>query len=87
MGTSAGKRQREREKLDKARAKAERRATRQAADADADVAPELTSHRSESELIDDLGALHRTFEAGDLSLEDFEERRNLLQAQLGQLTR
>jgi hypothetical protein len=82
MGTSAGKRQREREKLDKARDKAERKAVRLATNPES---PDTSSLRSESELIEDLGAIHRAFEAGDLPLEDFEERRDLLQSELAQV--
>jgi hypothetical protein len=77
MATSAGKRERERQKMEKAKAKAERKAARQAADPQ----PEDGSSRSESELIEDLGELHRAYEAGEVSLEDFEERRDRLQAE------
>ncbi len=84
MSTSVGKRQRERQKLEKAKAKAERKAARRATDAEP---AEPTLHRSESELIDDLGALHRAFEVGELSPEEFEERRDMLQVQFEQLPR
>jgi hypothetical protein len=84
MTSSVGKRQRERQKLEKAKAKAERKAARQAIDAEP---PEPLFERSESELIEDLGALQRAFEAGDLSPEDFEEHRNRLQVQFEQLSR
>lgn len=83
MGTSAGKRQREREKLEKAKAKAERKAARHAI---GDEPGEPVLHQSEAELIESLGALHRAFEAGELSPEDFEERRDRLQAQFEQLS-
>jgi hypothetical protein len=86
MPSSAGKRQRERQKIEKAQAKAERRAARQAADS-ADSAPEDGSPlRTQSELVDDRGALHRAFEAGEVSQEDFEERRERIQAEFGQLS-
>jgi hypothetical protein len=82
MPSSAGKRERERQKLEKAQAKAERKAARQA-----DIQPEYASSaRSESELIEDLGGLHRAFEAGEITLEDFETRRDRLQAELGQFS-
>jgi hypothetical protein len=82
MASSVGKRQREQQKLEKARAKAERKAARQAAQGEQhEVAP-----RSESELIADLSALHHAFEAGDISPEEFEDRRDQLQAQFGQLS-
>jgi hypothetical protein len=82
MPSSAGKRERERQKLEKAQAKAERRAARQAEDSGIEdgVAP-----RSESEIIEDLGALQRALEAGEVSQEDFDDRRDRLQAEFGQL--
>jgi hypothetical protein len=83
MGTSAGKRMRERQKVDKARTKATRKAERQTID----LGPvESSTQRSEVELMDDLGILHRSFEAGDLSPEDFEERRDQIQAEFEQLS-
>jgi hypothetical protein len=83
MASSAGKRQRERQKLEKAQAKAVRKAARVAAD----VEPEgVSAGRSESELIDDLGALHRAFEAGEVSPGDFEEHRDRLQAEFDRLS-
>jgi len=84
MGTSAGKRRREQEKLEKARAKAGRRAARQAVDP---AAGEPLSQLSESQLIEELGALHRSLEAGEISPETFEERRDHLHAQFEQLYR
>jgi hypothetical protein len=84
MGSSVGKRQREREKVEKAQAKAERRAARKAIEVDP-TQPVLD--RTESELIEDLGALHRAFEAGDLSPEDFDDRRERLQVQFEQLAK
>ena len=84
MGTSAGKRRREQEKLEKARAKAGRRAARQAGDP---AAGEPLSQLSESQLIEELGALHRGLEAGEISPEAFEERRDHLHAQFEQLYR
>ena len=84
MASSAGKRQRERQKLEKAQAKAKRKAARQATE----VEPADSScHLSESELIEDLAALQRAFEAGDVSEEDFTKRREHLQAQFEQLLR
>jgi hypothetical protein len=81
MASSAGKRERERQRLEKAKAKADRKAARQAADPESGT----TSSRSESELIEELGALHRAFEAGEMSLEEFGERRERLQAEFGEL--
>jgi hypothetical protein len=75
MATSVQKRQREQQKLEKAQAKAARK-----------VEPlENAAHRSEAELIEDLEALHRAFEAGNVSPEDFEEHRDRLQAQFALL--
>jgi hypothetical protein len=87
MSSSIGKRERERQKLEKAKAKAERKAARR--EADADVGGEIddpSSLRSESELMEDLGALHRALEAGQLSPEEFEERRTLLHAEFERLS-
>jgi hypothetical protein len=89
MGTSVGKRQREQQKRERAQAKVERKAVRQAFDGDAigGEATEDVSPRSESELMEDLGALHRAFEADELSVEDFEEHRDRIQAQFARLLR
>jgi hypothetical protein len=84
MSSSVGKRQRERQKLERAQAKAKRRAARQATGSEP---TDGFSPRSESELIEDLGALHRAFEAGEMSPEDFEDRRDRIQAQYEQLPR
>jgi hypothetical protein len=81
MATSVQKRQREQQKLEKAQAKAARKVARQIP-----AEPlENAAHRSEAELIEDLQALHRAFEAGDVSPEDFEEHRDRLQAQFALL--
>jgi hypothetical protein len=81
MATSVQKRQREQQKLEKAQAKAARKVARQTT-----AEPlENAAHRSEAELIEDLQALHRAFEAGDVSPEDFEEHRDRLQAQFALL--
>ena len=83
MASSVGKRQRERQKLEQAQAKAERKAARQAAGAESAV---VLSHRSEVELIEDLAALHRGLEPGEVSPEEFEERWYGIQTQLEQLS-
>lgn len=85
MSSSVGKRQRERQKLERAQAKAQRKAARQAAGVEDDDAAGL-SDRSEPELIDDLAALQRSFGDGEVSAEDFAERRDRIQAQLGRLS-
>ena len=82
MPSSAGKRRREQQKLEKAQAKAQRRVARQSAPQPS----EDLGHRSEAALIDELRALHLAFEAGEVSPEDFEERHNRLQAQFEQLS-
>jgi hypothetical protein len=82
MSSSFGKRQREQQKRERTRDKAERKADRQVTGAESS---EVFSNRSEAELIDDLSALHRALESGDVSPEDFEERRGLMQAQFDQL--
>ncbi len=84
MSSSIGKRERERQKLERARAKAERRAAGRAASAEP---VEVTSNRSESELIEELASLHRAFEASEISPEDFEERRDKIQAEFEGLSR
>jgi hypothetical protein len=84
VSSSVGKRQRERQKVERARAKAERKAARQAS---SDEPIEELSTRSESELMEDLGALHRAFEANEVSLEDFEARRDEIQVQFERLLR
>ncbi len=85
MSSSIGKRERERQKLEKAKAKAERKAARREADADSEV-EDPSPLRSEGELIEDLGALHRAFEAGELTPEEFEERRTSLHAEFERLS-
>jgi hypothetical protein len=82
MASSAGKRERERQKLEKNKAKADRKAARRATETESGE----TSSRSEPELIEELSALHRAFEAGEVSLEEFGERRERLQAEFGDLT-
>lgn len=84
MSSSVGKRQREREKVERAQAKAERKAARQAS---AGEVVDGLSPRSESELMEDLEALHRAQEAGEVSLDDFEVRRDRIQAQFERLLR
>jgi hypothetical protein len=84
MSSSIGKRQREQRRQERAQAKAERKAARQATGAQ-DTDGFLP--RNETELIEELGALQRTFGAGKISPEDFEQRRDRIQAQLERLSR
>jgi hypothetical protein len=85
VSSSVGKRQRERQKLERAQVKAKRKAARQAADTEDEGAAGL-SDRSEPELIDDLAALQRAFGDGEMSAEDFTERRARIQSQLERLS-
>lgn len=85
MSSSVGKRQRERQKLERAQDKAKRKAVRQAASADEADADGM-SDRSEQELIDELRALQWAFEDGEVAAEDYDERRGRLQAQFDRLS-
>jgi hypothetical protein len=85
VSSSVGKRQHERQKLERAQVKAKRKAARQAAGAEGDAAAGL-SGRGEPELIEDLAALQRAFGDGEMSAEDFAERRDQIQAQLERLS-
>ena len=75
-----GKRQREQEKREKAQAKVERKVARQTTDPDEPDQEPVEA--SESELIEALAGLHGAYEAGDVALDDFEERRDHIRAQL-----
>ncbi|MDA8311300.1 MAG: hypothetical protein M0Z46_11955 [Actinomycetota bacterium] len=86
MASSVGKRQREQHKLEQAKAKAERKAARRAVGSQPPVLPVLPPPRSEGELIEDLATLHRALEAGEVPVEEFELRRDRIQAQLEQLS-
>lgn len=83
MSSSIGKRQREQQKQERAQAKAQRKVARQTTSATGVDDP---SPRSEAELIEELGVLQRTFEASEISPEDFEERRGRIQGQLERLS-
>jgi hypothetical protein len=84
MPSSAGKRERERQKVEKAQAKAERKAARKAAAIRPEDSP--SSVRSEAELIDALSALYQGLEAGEITPDDFEIRRRRLQAEFEQFS-
>lgn len=66
--------------MEHSQAKAKRKAARQ----ESSVEPVVPSHRSEAELMEDLAALQRALEVGDVSPEEFEERRHRIRAQLEQ---
>lgn len=84
MASSAGKRHRERQKLEKAQAKAERKAARQAAQ---EEPVDLPLDRTEAELMEELGELQRAFEAGKLSEGEFADSRAQIQVQIEHLLR
>jgi hypothetical protein len=66
---SFAKRQREKDRQEKAAAKAARREERQASAGTADAAPRPPV--DEGALIDELAALHARLEAGDIDIDDF----------------
>ena len=72
--------QRDRDKKDKAIAKAERRAQR--ATAPAEPAPVEMHPDTEAAVLQELAELHAAFEAGTVSADDFETRRDQLRGQL-----
>lgn len=80
--TTSGKRLRQERQRVKAQAKLERRAERRQVAAEESPEP---VESTESELIDELAGLHRSLEAGELSLQDFEGRREHIRTQLEQL--
>jgi hypothetical protein len=69
-----GKREREREKQAKQLAKQEKRHARSDEDPATDEAP-VTNEAHEAALLSSLADLHAAYEAGQVSLEDFEEQR------------
>jgi hypothetical protein len=81
---SVGKRLREREKLEKARAKEERKAARQAARGES---LEDSPPPSESKLMEELANLQRALEAGQVSDEDFAASQERIQAAFQRLLR
>lgn len=85
MSSSVGKRQRERQKIERAQVKAERKAVRLAGGPEY-VDTASVPDRSESALIDDLRALQRCSEAGEVSTEDFEMRRDSIRAALERIS-
>jgi hypothetical protein len=79
------KRMREKARLDKARAKQARKQDRQA---EAEAAAEAASQRDDpspapqTELLDELAALHQRFDADEIVFDEFEQRKHELLAQL-----
>jgi hypothetical protein len=80
---SFAKRQREKERRERAAAKAERRADRQAAagQADPDEAAPL-SPAAEASLLASLADLHARFEAGEIEFDDFVEAKEQITERL-----
>lgn len=75
--TTFGKMQRDREKQARARAKQERRAAGATKDTDGEeVAPAPAA--DQDAVLAALAQLHAAYDAGDISLEDFETRREAL---------
>jgi hypothetical protein len=75
--TTFGKLQRDRDKQAKARAKADKRAARAEA-RQQDDGDDAAAPADQAALLESLARLHSQFEDGELSLEDFEERKEAL---------
>lgn len=81
---TAGKRNIQQHKREKAKAKQERRAARRTEEPETEATP---VEASEAELIDELAAIHRAVETAAMSSEDFEARREQIRLQLEQIAR
>lgn len=77
--TTFGKLQRERDKKEKALIKAERKAARLESKGEE---REQTAAGDQDALLDALADLHRRFEDGAISIDEFEERREQLTSRL-----
>lgn len=80
--TTAGKRDVQQHKREKAQAKQERRAARRLEKVEPDSSK---VEASEADLIDQLAELHAAAEATSISPEEFEQRREVIRRQLEQL--
>ena len=78
--TTFGKLQRERDKKEKAVLKAERKAAR--LENKDDAAPAQPAAGDQDALLTALADLHRRFEDGQVSIDEFEERREQLTSRL-----
>jgi len=78
--TTFGKLQRERDKKEKALIKAERKAAR--IESKGESTDETTPAGDQDALLDALADLHRRFEDGNISIDEFEERREQLTSRL-----
>lgn len=82
-GASFQKRARERAKLEKAQAKGEKRAARASeAEAAAEDAPQPVSQEEAPKILSAIERLHEQFDAGQISMDDFEEKKAELFARL-----
>lgn len=80
-----GKRQREQQKRDKAKAKVERRTARHTQRDETDESEQVAVDASQAELIQQLAGLHLAREAGQISQVDFEEQQENIRRQLEQI--
>lgn len=82
--TTAGKRNVQQHKREKAKEKQERRIARRLEAPDAEA---IRVEASESELIEELAAIHRAVEMATMSPDEFESRREKIRLQLEQIER
>jgi len=80
--TTAGKRNVQQAKREKAKAKQERRAARRLEGPEVEA---TVGDGTEAELIEELAAIHRALEADAISSEDFQTRREEIRQRLEQL--
>ena len=78
--TTFGKLQRERDKKEKALIKAEKKAAR--LENKGEEGPAQTAAADQDAILDALADLHRRFEDGGMSIDEFEERREQLTSRL-----
>lgn len=82
--TTAGKRNVQQQKREKAKEKQERRAARRLEEP---AAEEVPVRATEAELIEELAAIHRAVENAAMSSDEFESRREQIRLQLEQIER
>lgn len=80
--TTFGKLQRERDKKAKAAAKREKREARAEESAAAPESEEPVGQHDEAATLAALAALHEAFDDGRMSMDEFEERRDMLTTRL-----
>ena len=83
--TTAGKRNVQQQKREKAQAKQERRAARRLEEPE--LSPSDPLQTNESELIAELAVIHKAMEMATISPEEFEQRREQIRRQLEQVQR